>query len=84
MENDQYCIVCGRKIVSSKRHKVSMYCGDICRKRASRKAAKERYIASKYNEHAKRSAEMLESCMEEADSLGLTYGQYMARRCRNG
>lgn len=78
------CRYCGKPVEAAPgvRHKV--YCSEFCRKCAQREAARERARRSARSTNANKPEENLESCMDAADSLGLTYGQYMAMRCSNG
>ena len=81
---EQNCVYCGAEIVKtsgSNHHQI--YCGKECARLAAndrkREQLRERKAAAKAAKRAS-GEQALDFCMKEADRLGISYGQYMARR----
>lgn len=81
---EKHCLYCGAEIPEpeNKKTNIKRYCSRKC----ARKAAGERSVEAhrRSREEAARARSKresgLEACMKEADRLGISYGQYMARR----
>lgn len=88
MAIESFCKWCGKPIVvTSSKVKNQLYCDGICRRKAHEEKAKERKKRKREEEKhiaTMESANRLETCMNEAERLGLTYGEYMARRYAGG
>lgn len=75
------CLFCGKPLKMTGKTTWKLYCSKLCQERAKaekEKAEKERQrdiLLCKTN---------LDRCMQEAEKQGLTYGEYMARRQRDG
>lgn len=75
------CLYCGKPLTTHGKTTWKLYCSKLCQERAQaakEKAEKERQrdiILGKTN---------LDRCMKEAEKQGLTYGEYMSRRQRDG
>lgn len=89
--NDSNCKLCGKPIPTptSKHVTCQKYCSRECQKRAANKRTVEQRnaqaIAATMDRARARARETgLDFCMNEADRLGMSYGQYMARRGQIG
>lgn len=80
----EHCVYCGADIVkTSGSSHYQIYCGKECARMAAndrkREQLRERKAAAKAAKRAS-GEQALDFCMKEADRLGISYGQYMARR----
>ena len=81
---EEHCVYCGAEIVKisgSSHHQI--YCGKECARLAANDRKREQLRERKAAARAAKRApgeQALDFCMKEAERLGISYGQYMARR----
>ena len=82
---EKHCLYCGAEIPEpeNKKTNIKRYCSRKCARKAAAEKSAEANRRRREEETAQARAKResgLEACMQEAERLGISYGQYMARR----